>query len=83
MRAVYIHIPFCKSICSYCDFCKFLHKEEWARLYLNSLSNEVDKYYEQDMIKTCVAAHRVLANATSSPNSRNTRGGTTHESAVN
>ena len=52
MRAVYIHIPFCKSICSYCDFCKFYHYEEWARLYLNSLSKEVDKYYEQDMIKS-------------------------------
>ena len=52
MRAVYIHIPFCRNICSYCDFCKFLHKEEWARLYLDSLSKEVDKYYEQDMIKS-------------------------------
>ena len=52
MRAVYIHIPFCKSICSYCDFCKFLHNEDWARMYLNCLSKEVDKYYEQDMIKS-------------------------------
>ena len=52
MRAVYIHIPFCKSICSYCDFCKFLHNEEWAKLYLDSLSKEVDKYYEQDIIKS-------------------------------
>ena len=52
MRAVYIHIPFCRSICSYCDFCKFYHNEEWARLYLNSLSKEVDKYYEQDIIKS-------------------------------
>ena len=40
MRAVYIHIPFCRNICSYCDFCKFLHKEEWARLYLDSLSKD-------------------------------------------
>ena len=32
MRSVYIHIPFCKSICSYCDFCKFLYKDTWAIL---------------------------------------------------
>ena len=52
MRAVYIHIPFCKSICSYCDFCKFLYNKEWSKLYLDNLSNEVDKYYEQDIIKS-------------------------------
>lgn len=52
MRAVYIHIPFCRSICSYCDFCKFLHNEEWSKIYLDTLSKEVDKYYEQDMIKS-------------------------------
>lgn len=52
MRSVYVHIPFCKSICSYCDFCKFLHKEEWANLYLDALSKEIDEYYEGDTVKT-------------------------------
>ena len=52
MRSVYVHIPFCKSICSYCDFCKFLHKEEWASIYLDSLSKEIDEYYEGDTVKT-------------------------------
>ncbi len=52
MRSVYIHIPFCKSICSYCDFCKFLYKKEWAELYLNALKNEIYEYYEGDLIKT-------------------------------
>ena len=52
MRSVYVHIPFCKSICSYCDFCKFLHKEEWANIYLDSLSKEIDEYYEGDTIKS-------------------------------
>ena len=44
-KSVYIHIPFCKSICSYCDFCKVLYNEEWANLYLQKLSEEIkDKY---------------------------------------
>ena len=52
MRSVYIHIPFCNSICSYCDFCKFLHNDKWANAYLEILSKEIDEYYEKDKIKT-------------------------------
>ena len=52
MRGAYIHIPFCSSICSYCDFCKFLHNDRWASAYLDCLSKEIDKYYENDIIKT-------------------------------
>ena len=52
MRSVYIHIPFCKSICSYCDFCKFLYNEEWAQSYLNALKNEIYEYYEGDPVKS-------------------------------
>ena len=52
MRGVYIHIPFCNSICSYCDFCKFLHNDVWASAYLTILLKEVDEYYEKDMVKS-------------------------------
>ena len=52
MRSVYIHIPFCKSICSYCDFCKFYYKESWAIKYLDSLEKEINDLYEGDCIKT-------------------------------
>ncbi len=52
MRSVYVHIPFCNSICSYCDFCKFLHNDNWASLYLDSLEKEIDTYYENDAVKT-------------------------------
>ena len=52
MRGVYIHIPFCNSICSYCDFCKFIHSDVWASEYLNSLKKEIEEYYEGDMIKS-------------------------------
>lgn len=52
MRSVYIHIPFCKSICTYCDFCKFLYDEKWANNYLECLEKEIKEYYENDIIKT-------------------------------
>ena len=52
MRSVYIHIPFCSSICSYCDFCKFLHDEIWADEYLSHLEKEINKYYDNDEVRT-------------------------------
>ena len=30
MLGVYIHIPFCKTICSYCDFCKMHYNEKFV-----------------------------------------------------
>ena len=52
MRSVYIHIPFCNSICSYCDFCKFLYDEVWASEYLTHLEKEIDENYDGDEIRT-------------------------------
>lgn len=52
MRSVYVHIPFCKSICSYCDFCKMLSFKEWEVVYLEHLEKEIRKYYDGDIVKT-------------------------------
>ena len=41
MKSAYIHIPFCSSICSYCDFCKFFYNEDIANKYIDSLINEI------------------------------------------
>ena len=51
-KAIYIHIPFCKSICSYCDFCKFLYNEKWVGAYLTALKIEIKDRYMDDDITT-------------------------------
>jgi len=52
MESVYIHIPFCKSICSYCDFCKMLYNGPWVTQYLNALIKEIQDKYLGEEIKT-------------------------------
>ena len=50
MHAVYIHIPFCKSICTYCDFCKVLKNPYFVTPYLNSLIKEINDF--DDKVET-------------------------------
>jgi len=52
IKSVYIHIPFCDSICSYCDFCKYLKNDEWINNYLNSLEKEINEKYKGEIIET-------------------------------
>ena len=52
MESVYIHIPFCKNICTYCDFCKVLYHGPWIIQYLNALLNEITDKYDGSLIKT-------------------------------
>ena len=51
-KSVYIHIPFCDTICSYCDFCKFLKNDAWVYKYLDSLNNEIKNNYKGEEIDT-------------------------------
>lgn len=52
MASVYIHIPFCRSICAYCDFTKVLYNRELAVAYLEKLANEIEDSYEHEEVET-------------------------------
>lgn len=52
MKAVYLHIPFCQTICSYCDFCKMYYRPELVTSYLEVLNNEIKSTYHGEIIET-------------------------------
>lgn len=45
MDGVYVHIPFCKSLCKYCDFLSFSDKDEnFRKKYAQYVVKELDIY---------------------------------------
>lgn len=41
---LYIHIPFCKSICSYCDFAKMVASSSLQKSYFDALQKELNHH---------------------------------------
>ena len=52
IKHCYIHIPFCKSICTYCDFCKQYYDKKKVEKYLQDLKEEIKKEYKHDTLET-------------------------------
>lgn len=52
MKSVYIHIPFCDNICSYCDFCKLYSNDKIIDQYLTNLDDEIKKNYNNELVNT-------------------------------
>jgi oxygen-independent coproporphyrinogen-3 oxidase len=48
-NSLYIHIPFCSSLCPYCDFYSIPYNEPLARRYLNSLIAELNLWTGHDI----------------------------------
>lgn len=52
MISIYIHIPFCSNICSYCDFSKMYYNEDYVDKYLLALEKEIKERYKNELVKT-------------------------------
>ncbi|HHV30063.1 radical SAM family heme chaperone HemW [Acetivibrio mesophilus] len=46
---IYIHIPFCKAKCLYCDFNSFACRDDFVPAYFNALKKEICRY--SDIVK--------------------------------
>ena len=52
MLGMYVHIPFCKRICNYCDFCKILYNHKYIDKYLDKLEDEIKDRYKGEIVKS-------------------------------
>ena len=50
--SIYIHIPCCNSICTYCDFCKIFYNKKYINDYLNNLEQEIKVRYKSEIVNT-------------------------------
>ncbi|MBE6114078.1 MAG: radical SAM protein [Erysipelotrichaceae bacterium] len=39
---LYVHIPFCKKICSFCPYCKVIYSKEMCDQYIDALLQEIE-----------------------------------------
>lgn len=44
IKSMYLHVPFCNSICSYCDFARVGYNENLSEKWLNEIYKEIDSY---------------------------------------
>ena len=52
VKSAYIHIPFCNSICSYCDFCKLFYNDKLVDRYLLELEDDINSSYNDEVLDT-------------------------------
>jgi coproporphyrinogen III oxidase-like Fe-S oxidoreductase len=52
--ALYVHIPFCRALCPFCCFNRYLFKEDLARRYFIDLRKELELYVKRGFVFTGV-----------------------------
>ena len=53
---LYVHIPFCKSICNFCPYCKVRYSEELCNRYIDALIKEIHMVGSQNEGKKTVTS---------------------------
>ena len=48
MKSLYIHIPFCKQKCFYCDFNSYSGKENLIKDYVEAMKKEIASYFDEE-----------------------------------
>ena len=46
MKSLYVHIPFCKQKCFYCDFNSYCGKENLIKDYIEAMKKEIASYFD-------------------------------------
>ena len=45
---IYIHIPFCKQKCFYCDFISYANQDKYFQKYVQALSKEINNFIDNN-----------------------------------
>jgi len=52
--SLYVHIPFCRSLCPFCCFNRYLFREDLARRYFIDLKKELELYVRRGFNFSCI-----------------------------
>ena len=52
MKAVYVHVPFCRDICAYCDFTRCRYHAGLADQWLIAVERELQEKLAQVSVET-------------------------------
>ena len=48
---IYIHIPFCKQKCFYCDFVSYANQDKYFQKYVQALNKEINNFIDNNKIE--------------------------------